>query len=440
MSTGTPPLSTASKPQVKPLNCPKCGAAITLRCFGQAETVVCGSCHCILDAKDPNLAILQQFEAATSFSKLLIPLGVRGKLHGTDYEVIGFQTRHSKVEGIGYYWHEYVLFNPYKGFRYLSEYNGHWNDISICKQLPMFDGASANYLGEAYKHFQTSDANTDFVLGEFPWQVRVGEHAVVTDYVHPPRVLSSEKLDKEVTWSLGEYMYGREIWDIFKLPGSPPDAMDIYENQPSPVASNVKGIWIAFVALTVFLLALMAGFDMLAKKEPVFNQTFTYHRTEAKGEPSFVTDVFELGGRTSNVEVKTSAPVSNHWIYLNYALINQDTGQAWDFGREVSYYSGYDSDGSWSEGKQYDTVVIPSVPPGHYFLRIEPEVDPTLLLIHYTVEVRRDVPVFGIYGIAFLALLVPVLIISWHAFNFERQRWAESDHPLVHVDSSEDDS
>ena len=79
---------------------------------------------------------------------------------------------------------------------------------------------AANYLGEVYKHFQTSDANTDFVLGEFPWQVRVGEHAVVTDYVHPPRVLSSEKMDKEVTWSIGEYMYGREIWECFKLPGS----------------------------------------------------------------------------------------------------------------------------------------------------------------------------------------------------------------------------
>jgi hypothetical protein len=444
MSAGTPPLSTPPKPQAKGLNCPKCGAAITLRSFGQAETVVCDGCHSILDAKDPNLAILQEFEKVTNVSKPLIPLGTRGKLRGTDYEVIGFQRRHSEIEGISYYWHEYLLFNPYKGFRYLSEYNGHWNDISICKQLPLFDGGSANYLGELYKHFQTSDANTDFVLGEFPWQVRVGEHAVVTDYVHPPRALCSEKLDKEVTWSIGEYMFGQEIWEIFKLPGSPPEAMGVYENQPSPVATNVQGIWVAFIAFAVFLLALMAGFDLLAKKEPVLNQTFQFNRLEAKSEPSFVTDVFELGGRTSNVEVKTSAPVSNHWIYLNYALINQDTEQAWDFGREVSYYSGYDSDGSWSEGKQNDTVVIPSVPPGHYFLRIEPEVDPTLPRIPYTVQVRRDVPVFEIYGLALLALLVPVLAISWRAYTFERSRWSESDHPPMDFSnissSSEDDS
>jgi len=416
MSTGAPPLSGTPKPQAKALNCPKCGAAITLRSFGQAETVVCGSCHAILDAKDPNLAILQQFEAATGEVKPLIPLGTRGKLRGTDYEVIGFQRRSTKVEGITYYWQEYVLFNPYKGIRYLSEYHGHWNDISVCKTLPAvgskLGGSSltANYLGETYKHFQSAEANTDFVLGEFPWQVRVGELAEVTDFVHPPRVLSSEKLQNEVTWSIGEYMYGREVWDAFQLPGAPPEAMGVYENQPSPATTKVTGVWVAFAAFAVFLLALMAGFDMRAKKEPVLHETYQYNRAESKSEPPFVTDVFELTGHPSTVEVKT-----------------------WDFGREVSYYSGYDSDGSWSEGKQNDAVVVPRVPPGHYYLRIEPEADPALPGIPYTVEVNRDVPVLGIYGIAFLALLAPAVIMSLRAYTFEWSRWSESDHPPMNV-------
>src|SRR6266403_2335048 len=439
MSAGAPPLSGPAKPQAKALNCPKCGAAITLRSFGQAETVVCGSCHSILDAKDPSLAILQQFEIKTSDIKPLIPLGTRGKLRGTDYEAIGFQRRSTQVDGITYCWHEYVLFNPYKGIRYLSEYNGHWNDISICKMLPMSEGASANYLGEIYKHFQTCDASTDFVLGELPWQVRVGEQAAVTDYVHPPRVLSSERLDKEVTWSVGEYMYGREVWDSFKLPAAPPEPMGVYENQPSPVAVNVTGIWVAFIAFTVFLLALMAGFDMRAKKQPVLHETYLFNRFDSKNEASFVTNIFELTGHTSTVEVKTNAPVSNHRIYWNYALINQDTGQAWDFGRELSYYYGYDSDGSWSEGKQNDVVVIPSIPSGHYYLRIEPEVDPALPSIPYTVDVTHDVPVFGIYGIAFVALLVPVVIISFRAYTFELSRWSESDHPPMQLNSGSGD-
>src|SRR5580693_9095177 len=121
MGAGTPPLSNPPKPQAKALNCPQCGAAILLRAMGHAETVVCESCHSILDAKDPNLQILQKFEAIIGVDRPLIPLGSRGKLRGTDYEVIGFQRRGIVSEGERFDWHEYLLFNPYKGFRYLSE-------------------------------------------------------------------------------------------------------------------------------------------------------------------------------------------------------------------------------------------------------------------------------------------------------------------------------
>ncbi len=180
MNAGTPP----GKPQVKALNCPNCGAALTLRSFNNAVTIVCDSCHSILDAKDPNLQILQKFKVATDEVPPLIPLGTRGKIRGADYEAIGFERRTIHVDGIPYSWHEYVLFNPYKGFRYLTEYNGHWNDVSILKALPeVLPYASppkVKYLGETYRHFQTAKAGTSFVLGEFPWQVRVGESAEVT--------------------------------------------------------------------------------------------------------------------------------------------------------------------------------------------------------------------------------------------------------------------
>jgi hypothetical protein len=432
-------------PQVKAVNCPKCGAAIALRTFGKAETVVCDSCHSILDAQDPNLKILQTFQAAVGEAPPLIPLGRRGKLRGVDYEVTGFQRRSTEVEGIRYIWHEYVLFNPYKGFRYLTEYHGHWNDVSPCKMLPTipFPGAErAAYLGETYKHFQTCTASTDYVVGEFPWQVRVGEKAEVTDLVSPPRVLSSEKTGNEVTWSIGEYLYGKEVWQAFSLQGDPPPAVGVYENQPSPAHESVSAVWGAFAAFLLALIVLMIGFAVfVAGDKQVFAGSYLAGPASSKSEASFVTDVFELTGRVSNVEVATTADVNNSWIYLNYALINQDTGQAWDFGREVSYYHGRDSDGSWSEGGPKDSVVVPSVPAGHYYLRIEPEVDPQHPKIGYAVVVKRDVPVFGIYGLAFLALLLPAVASTWRWLNFERMRWAESEHPIITIESgsSEDD-
>jgi hypothetical protein len=441
VSTGSP--NPPSTPHVKAMNCPNCGAALSLRSFTQAVTVVCESCHSILDAQDPQLKILQQFKKVTGEDPPRIPLGTRGKIRGTAYEVVGFQRRTIHVEGIPYSWHEYVLFNPYKGFRYLTEYNGHWNDVSTLRALPTLNAfagqVTVSYLGERYRHFQTAQASTTYVLGEFPWQVRVGETNEVTDYVSPPRVLSSERSGKEITWSMGEYISGRDIWSAFSLPGYPPVPIGVYENQPSPFSSDSKTIWTIFIGFAILLLVMMVGISILARDEQVFQGSYVFD-TNARGEASFVTDPFELKGHTSDLELKTSADVNNNWIYLNYALINQDTEKAYDFGREVSYYHGYDSDGSWTEGSHHDSVAIPSVPPGTYYLRVEPESDFGHGTIQYEITAKRDVPQFSFFGIAFLALLAPAALLTWRSMNFEHLRWAESDHaPAGSSDNGDDD-
>lgn len=416
-------------PQVKSLNCPSCGAALTLRSFSQAVTVVCESCHSILDAQDPNLQILQKFKVAVGEDPPLIPLGTRGTIRGTVYEVIGFQRRTIQVEGVSYSWHEYLLFNPFKGFRYLTEYDGHWNDVSILRSLPEVSagGSSLTYLGETYKHFQTAQAATTFVLGEFPWRVRVGEAADVSDYVSPPRVISSEKTGKEVTWSMGEYITGRDLWKAFKLSGDPPAPIGVFENQPSPMSANVKAVWGLVGFFLILFLALLVGNYSLARNEQVFEQSYEFD-TNTKGDASFVTDTFELKGRTADVELTTSAQLNNSWIYLNYALINADTGHAYDFGREVSYYYGHDEDGSWTEGNPKDEVTVPSVPAGSYYLRVEPEGEVRHGTIPYTITVKRDVPQVSFFGLGILALLLPAGVVTWRSLNFEHLRWAESDY------------
>ena len=441
---GTPPPASPSQgpapagpPQVRSIKCPACGATIPVRSFSHAVTIVCESCHSILDAQDPGLKIMQQFKVVAGEDRPLIPLGARGKIRGTLYEVIGFMRRTIIVEDISYDWHEYLLFNPYQGFRYLTEYQGHWNDITLCKVLPSISSklsAEMNYLGEEYHHFQTADAITAFVLGEFPWQVRVGGQAAVTDYVHPPRVLSSERDDKEVTWSIGEYTAGTDIWKAFNLPGDPPEAIGVYENQPSPIGAATRAIWLTCAWFVVALIAMLFVVVATAKEAPAFSASYQFYTNYPPSEPSFVTDVFQLEGRTSNVQLTTTANVHNNWIYLNFALINQDTGEAWDFGRQVSYYTGYD-DGYWSEGSTVDRVVVPSVPSGNYYLRIEPESDRGRGTIQYSVNVRRDVPVMGFFGIAFLALIIPAAFIAWRYLSFEHMRWQESDHPPASASS-----
>jgi len=403
--------------------------------MGRAVSIVCDHCHSILDAKDPQLRILQRFEAATGAEVPLIPLGSRGKWRGAAYEAIGFQVRTMEEDGITYSWREYLLFSPYKGFRYLTEYNGHWNDCSVVTALPEAEGTSAKYLGKRYRHFQTCSAATTFVLGEFPWRVTVDDAVTVTDFVAPPYVLSSETAGSETTWTLGEYVHGADIWKAFGLPGVAPTPMGVYENQPSELKASASRIWFTFLGLATAIFVIFTLSQLFSQQEQVFHEFYRF--SPSSTEASFVTPEFELKGRTSSVEVQTDADVSNQWIYLNYALIDEDTGQAYDFGREVSFYSGVDSDGHWQEGSQRDRAVLPSIPPGRYYLRVEPESDANSGLIGYGVTVTRDVPVFSVYLVAFAALLLPALLISWRTYNFEQMRWAQSDHPMKSVGGDE---
>ncbi len=416
--------------KAKALFCPNCGGPVELRGFGHALTVVCPQCLSVLDATTPLLQKLQQIEEAQR-RQPLIPLGTRGKIGGTAWELIGFQTREVQGEE-AYEWDEYLLFNPYSGFRYLTEFDGHWNFVSPVEELPVRRAVGTRpavfWRGRTFKHFSGAEAATVFVLGEFPWRVKVGEKVVCDDFVNPPSMLSSETTDDEVTWSLGQYTPGIDIWKAFGLPGNPPPAQGVFSNQPSPFAGKVGGIWGMFIWMTLILIGLAIFFATFSQRNVVFKDS--YHFTSGQpGEASFVTKVFELDGRTSTLELAVNTNLINDWAYFNFGLINQDDGSAFDFGREVSYYTGSDSDGSWTEGGQSSTNLIPSVPPGHYYLWVEPEMETgSRHSVYYQLVLRHDVPSYSWFWLAALLLLVPPIAHTMRAAGFETRRWKESDY------------
>ena len=418
--------SIVTPPVVKPrsLSCPNCGGPVEIRGFTHTLNVVCPQCLTVLDASTPELKILQTFQARQRVQPK-VPLGSRGRMGGAEYEVIGFQVR--GVQSDEYFsWDEYLLFNPYKGFRYLTEYQGHWNFVQVLSALPETSRSGLKLAmrmeGHNFIRFDALNARTDYVLGEFPWQVRVGETARCEDYISPPLMLSSESTEGEVTWSRAEYMSGAEIWQAFRLPGSPPYAQGIFANQPSPYKGKVGSAWRLWLWLNVALLAIVLYFSVTSAGHDVFQQRYSFSPVRA-ADAAFVTSPFELRGRDSNVEVEIKTNLDNNWAYFSFALINEDTGQAFDFAREVSYYR--DSDGN--EGSPNNNVIIPAVPSGKYYLRVEPEMDRAAVPMNYQLIVRRDVANNTFFWLAGLFLLIPPIVKTVRASSFETRRWRESD-------------
>ncbi len=434
-------------PAPAPISCPNCGGRIQLQGFAHTRSAVCIQCLTVVDTSSPSLAVLQRFDAAQR-ERPVIPLGARGKLHGKPWAVIGFQVRTIRIDGVPYSWHEYLLFNPYAGFRYLVFYDGHWSFVQTLRALPAFTAwkgrKAVSFDGRVYSHFQNALAETTFVMGEFPWAVHVGERVEADDYVSPPFVLSSEKDGKEINWSLGVYMTGEEAWKAFQLPGSPPAAHGVYLNQPNPHTEKARRSWKTFALLAALWLVLLVAAFATASNREVFRRSFRYAAGSA-GETSFVTETFQIP-RDGNVEVEIRTDLDNNWAYFNLALLREDGAQGFDFGREISYYHGRDSDGAWSEGSRSDSALLARVPAGTYYLRIEPEMDPQAssrsasgMSMNYEIIVRNDVPRFWLLLLALPLLLIPPLRHTVRAVSFETARWSESDYGVALSSGTEND-
>jgi Domain of unknown function (DUF4178) len=395
----------AAVPKVSGLNCPNCGAALELRSFAHALSIVCPSCLSVLDAKDPNLQILQEAQSRERYNPL-IPLGSRGTLASGTYEAIGFQIRTIYDEGQSYSWSEYLLFNPYKGFRYLTEYNGHWNDVHSLHTVPQPLGSNQFQVGaDRFKMFSNAMAVTTFVLGEFPWQVHVGEQVQTTDYIAPPRILSAETTINEITWSQGDYVSSEQIAQAFKLSEKLSAPRGIYANQPSPFTGTTGSVWATSLKLMLAALVVAVLIYVMGSNKILYQQSFT----SSAGS----TSPFEVSGHTSGLELKTV----NHTgeaIYIRYSLVNDRDGRTVEFGRQINSNYGQDN------------ATIPSVAPGRYILRASAEAINGTPEGAFDVALSRARPSLGWLIGALVFLAIPPILQSLRASSFERSRWLES--------------
>ena len=422
--------------------CPSCGAPLQAR-SKDILAVGCAACGAVVDTADRNYKLLSKALGARDEKYApRLPLGSKGVLEGKPVEVIGFLVRQSKVEGIAYDWREYLLAGENGTYRWLTEYDGHWNVVDVLSKPPTTSGIvmvdNVRYGDQSFRHFSTTPvAEVIQVAGEFTWRVRRGETSQVIDYVAPPLMLSRESTDNDLNWSLGTYAEPEAIAEAFKLTGRMIAPVGVYANQPNPWQETSRRVFSLFWKLALAAVVLQVFFTYIAGGRLLLRQDFVLSPQMA--EDVVVTREFEISGKPRKISVRNNTSLDNNWIGLDLMLVNKASGQAWPATREIAYYYGRDGGESWSEGGRDDEIVFLNIPPGTYYLTVDPDIAPEKPVpVHDTIEVRSGSAGWSNFWILMIFLgLFPILAFMRRA-AFETSRWAESDHAPVSSDDSSD--
>ncbi|MDC3379169.1 DUF4178 domain-containing protein [Planctomycetota bacterium] len=413
------------------LRCPNCGAPWTMRGFATTRTLACESCGSVIDTSGERWQVMQKVEGAYT-TRPCYALGTRGKLFGTEWEIIGWAKRSVTSWGTRYSWEEHLLYNPYEGFRYLVYQDGHFVWIEPLDGVPNTGVNRAAYAEQSFKHFSTADATVDEVLGEFPWEQRRGDVVSATDYVDPPFILSSEQTGDEMNWSRGQYLERDEVVDAFgKSTRKLGSVRGIHPCQPNPDQKTL--IWLLKAAVIAFLLWILLSGIYIARCE---NSQLALQSGETSvrtarlpaGENSASFPVEITGGRyEGTLEFEGNAPVNNSWVSLDLVLVDTVTETASYVPMEISYYHGTSGGESWSEGSTSESTVIRGVKNGSYLLQVQ-RYPQSLHKGEVQIQLVRDPWLVRYPCCAFFMILIVPLVVFIKSKSFETRRWAESDH------------
>jgi hypothetical protein len=368
------------------VTCPSCSTVNTLRGKAMTLALTCKNCKIYFRTGDWDSSTVEfAYEEPQA-----LPLGAKGRIDGFLYEVIGFVIKQEFK--YHFRWREYLIFNPFRGYAFLSEYNGHWNFVWPIEENPLLHKAddTITYEGEMYHLFQAYYAKVVHARGEFFFDVfDITASTTNKEFIAPPYMLALEKSDDSILWCKGEYFTPNEIATAFSVPISAlPSREGIGYTQPfrSPYSKNALIVFTVIALLFTFVLQLTINNS--ASNKVVYSGVFT--KEEMTDQKLIVTPSFELTGGTKSLEIFISAPIANDWFFSEFTLVNETDGTEYNFAKEIEYYYGTEDGYGWTEGSKNGEAFLSQIPEGKYHLNIYPEF--SFNNNAFDVTVKRDVP------------------------------------------------
>lgn len=256
------------RPPYKPkdIHCPHCGSGLTQKAE-ESQLVVCSYCGSRIDVSAAELKVLGKGGGR----KISFPLNVGDSYYHKNarYEILA---RLAFIEDGDYseMSKEYLLYNPYRGTMWLSEYQGSWSVSTDSHVMPV--GSVMNKKrGSTIK---THDNRTwvcegsgvyelVFVDGALPWIAKVGDRIEYVEFAEKNgsgMQYEVQMLDREIEFGMGNRLSLAQVREATRK--SIPKAAGAAKSEDAAATrkSYLTLIWAAVLAVVINLL--IFGYSM----------------------------------------------------------------------------------------------------------------------------------------------------------------------------------
>ncbi|PKL17566.1 MAG: hypothetical protein CVV49_10265 [Spirochaetae bacterium HGW-Spirochaetae-5] len=332
------------KKELKALKCAKCGGDLVKGSRShyddeEEETVTIPVARCIQCNTEYDQHTSEYYEVFAddlTYDKdsTVFKLGLKGKLKGIEYEIIGRLRYQEEEEYEKSTWDEWVAVSEDGVFHYFVEEDGRIDSYEeyIPESIDMeSSGSSIEFEGKKIKKSEGYIGRIVLAEGELPWTPEIGEATLCYDFKKDGLNYTIEKTDDEVSITKGEKLSHGEIIDAFNIGGY----KDLYANT---LKKRKSFRWESRIYLAAMLFCLiLSAYSCLGDKPVpgVMNSKSIFMNNspvnDAEGsvyESQILYGPFDIpeGDKLYNVSVQVNQqvePLNLEWLSFRFMLVGE---------------------------------------------------------------------------------------------------------------------
>ncbi len=337
-------MSTEDKKELEAIKCPKCGGDLSkgshTRYDEDEEEDVsipvarCIQCNTEYDQHTQEYYELFADDLTLDKDSTIFKLGLKGKLKGKEYEIIGRLRYQDEDEYEKSTWDEWVAVSDDGTYHYLVEEEGRIDSYEEYVPESIDMETNGSYIEFEGKKIPKSEGYIGRIVlaeGELPWKPEIGEATQCFDFKKDGKNYTVEKSDEEVSITKGERLKHGDVIEAFQIE----QYKELYANTLKKRKSLKWGsrLYAAGMAVTLVISVyscfnetpvkgVMNLKNVLVENSPAADAEGSVYESQVLYGP------FEIpeGNKLYNVEVKVDQKIQAlnlEWLSFRMMLINE---------------------------------------------------------------------------------------------------------------------